>query len=32
MLIANGIYSKTTNEKLNTLEQQKEDMEIKIAE
>ena len=30
--IANGIYSKTTNEKLNTLEQQKEDMEIKIAE
>ncbi len=30
--IANGIYSKTTNEKLNNLEQQKEDMEIMIAE
>ena len=30
--IANGIFSKTTNEKLNSLEQQKEDVEIKIAE
>ena len=30
--IANGFFSKTTNEKLNSLEQQKEDVEIKIAE
>ena len=30
--IANGIFSKTTNEKLNSLEKQKEELEIKIAE
>ena len=30
--IANGIFSKTTNEKLNSLETQKEELEIKIAE
>ena len=30
--IANGIFSKTTNEKLNSLEKQKEEIEIKMAE
>ena len=30
--IANGIFSRTTNEKLNSLEKQKEEIEIKIAE
>ncbi len=30
--IANGIFSKTTNEKLNSLENEKEELEIKIAE
>ena len=30
--IANGIFSKTTNEKLNSIETQKEELEIKIAE
>ena len=29
--VANGIFSKTTNQKLNELEQEKEDLEIKIA-
>ena len=30
--IANGIFSKTTNQKLNELEQEKENLEIKIAQ
>lgn len=30
--IANGIFSKTTNQKLNDLEQEKENLEIKIAQ